>query len=130
MSHLARILELKEAEAAALAAQQAGLLLVPPQVLRTRLEALAAVMKVGGPAPRAGRRAPRAARRMPHAGSRMPRAAKRCAPRRAPCASPPPRTLLPQADVEDARLAAVKRPALLLAPPAALRRAANEAGAP
>ncbi len=35
-----------------------------------------------------------------------------------------------QADVEDARLAAIKRPALLTAPPAALRRAAQEAGVP
>lgn len=35
-----------------------------------------------------------------------------------------------QADVEDARLAAVKRPGLLLAPPSVLLKAAKEAGVP
>jgi len=45
ISHLSRILEIKPTEAAALAAQAPQLLLLPPQVMRSRLESLAAALK-------------------------------------------------------------------------------------
>jgi hypothetical protein len=54
LGHLGAILAVRPTEAAALAAAQPGLLLLPPQVMRTRLEALAATLKVRG-ARRGGR---------------------------------------------------------------------------
>jgi hypothetical protein len=120
LGHLERILGVRPQEAAALAAAQPGLLLLPPPVMRTRLEALAATLKVGA----------QAARELACLAGPAPRQAVSGHPGRSHPARPthsPPR---PQIDIEDARTVAVKRPALLTAPTSALRRAAHEAGVP